>query len=108
MSKQVFNDFSGGITDLSFGVASNFSEIQENFLPERDKSLKCRNGFELKSTTYPRIPSNKRGSRIVDVNGTKLYCSNGSVYHENGELLGPTGIKGFVFGNQNTIVDVAR
>lgn len=108
MSKQVFNDFSGGITDLSFGVASNFSEIQENFLPERDKSLICRNGFELKSTTYPRIPSNKRGSRIVDINGTKLYFSNGSVYHENGELLGPTGIKGFVFGNQNTIVDVAR
>lgn len=111
MAKQRFSDFSGGITDFEFNTASNFSQIMENWLVLRDRSMEVRPGFTFWNITSPRIPSNNRISKIEDVKDTLCFFSDGSVYYNDSgfqEILGPTGNKAFNNGDSESMIDVAQ
>lgn len=111
MAKQRFSDFSGGITDFEFNTASNFSQIMDNWIVLRDKSMRVRPGFTFWDISSPRVPSNERISNVRDIDGTLCFFSNGSVYYEDGgfqEILGPTGNKAFHNANASTMIDVAQ
>lgn len=111
MAKQRFSDFSGGITDFEFNTASNFSQIMDNWLVLRDKSMQVRPGFTFWNINSTRVPTNERISNIVDIKDTLCMFSGGRVYYEDSgfqEIVGPTGNKAFNNANSETMIDIAQ
>lgn len=111
MAKQRFSDFSGGITDFEFNTASNFSQIMDNWIVQRDKSMQVRPGFYFWDINALRIPTNARVSNIRNIDDTLCFFSDGRVYYNDSgfqEIVGPSGNKAFHNADANTMIDVAQ
>lgn len=111
MAESTFSDFSGGITDFKFNVASNYAEIMDNFLVLRDKSMECRPGNKFYDIQATRVIGNERISKIIDLDGSDIFFTNANIQYIDGgfvELLGPTGNPIFNNGDAASMVDAAR